>query len=85
MGYKDETMARLLRISPPGVPQHINQRGNTKIMCFVDELDFAAYATWLKQYSDEFRVFIHDCMFYDQPCCSFQNKSGQFIDVILLV
>lgn len=56
-------MARLPRICPPGIPQHVIQRGNNKNVCFADEQDLSAYAAWLKQYSSEFRVYIHAWVF----------------------
>ena len=33
-------MARLKRICPPGIPQHIIQRGNNRQVCFASEDDF---------------------------------------------
>ena len=56
-------MARLLRVSPIGVPQHIIQRGNNHQICFVCEQDFAAYAHWLIDYSVKFDVDIHAWVF----------------------
>ena len=41
-------MARLARVSPLGVPQHIIQRGNNRQDCFASEQDFGAYIGWLK-------------------------------------
>ena len=52
-------MARLPRVSPIGVPQHIIQRGNNHQVCFVSEQDFAAYISWIKKYSAKFEVEIH--------------------------
>lgn len=56
-------MARLPRICPPGIPQHIIQRGNNRQVCFASEEDFAAYAHWLEQYSREYQVAIHAWVF----------------------
>ncbi len=56
-------MSRLPRISPPGIPQHVIQRGNNRSICFADEQDFSAYANWLKQYSIEFNIAIHAWVF----------------------
>ena len=56
-------MARLPRICPPGIPQHIIQRGNNRHVCFASERDFAAYANWLKEYSQKFSVAIHAWVF----------------------
>ena len=47
-------MARLFRVCPAGVPQHVIQRGNNRQVCFASEQDFAAYAGWLNDYSRKF-------------------------------
>lgn len=52
-------MPRKLRFSPPGVPQHIIQRGNNRQACFGRDEDFAAYLHWLEEYSVKFSVSIH--------------------------
>ena len=52
-------MARLPRISPVGVPVHIIQRGNNRQVCFVSNEDHGAYANWLKEYSEKYKVDIH--------------------------
>lgn len=44
-------MARLVRVSPVGVPQHIVQRGNYRQICFGGEEDMKAYLNWLKEFS----------------------------------
>ena len=36
-------MARLPRISLPGVPQHVVQRGNNRLPCFLDDGDRRRY------------------------------------------
>ena len=36
-------MAKLKRVAPIGVPQHIIQRGNNRQVCFCDEHDMKAY------------------------------------------
>ena len=56
-------MARLSRVTPTGIPQHVIQRGNNKQVCFADEEDFACYAHWLKTYSQKFLVEIHAWVF----------------------
>lgn len=51
-------MARLARVSPIGVTQHIVQRGNNRQACFVSEKDMKAYLNWLKEFSKKvFRRF----------------------------
>tara|TARA_B100001059_G_C17808389_1_gene570636 strand:+ start:22 stop:714 length:693 start_codon:yes stop_codon:yes gene_type:complete len=52
-------MARLPRVHLAGVPEHIIQRGNNRQVCFASDDDFAAYAHWLKEYSEAFGVHIH--------------------------
>lgn len=52
-------MARLPRLSLPGVPQHIIQRGNNKQPCFFKESDYSLYLEKLHYYADECRVDIH--------------------------
>ncbi|MES9857003.1 MAG: transposase [Sedimenticola sp.] len=52
-------MARLQRICPVGIPQHIIQRGNNRQVCFASEMDFSAYANWLKEAADKHQVDIH--------------------------
>ncbi|WP_305805918.1 hypothetical protein [Stenotrophomonas sp. YIM B06876] len=41
-------MARLSRIDLPGVPQHIVQRGNNRLPCFLDDGDRLRYLHLLK-------------------------------------
>jgi len=52
-------MARLTRVNPVGVPQHIVQRGNNRQICFGGEEDMKAYLNWLKEYSIKHGVEIH--------------------------
>jgi putative transposase len=52
-------MARLARICPQGIPQHIIQRGNNRQACFAAEEDFAAYLYWLNQAARKHQVAIH--------------------------
>ena len=56
-------MPRLPRICPPGIPQHIIQRGNNRQRCFVAAKDFAAYARWLHEFSCKYDVAIHAWVF----------------------
>ena len=56
-------MARMLRICPPGIPQHVIQRGNNRQVCFVTQKDFASYARWLNESSREYGVEIHAWVF----------------------
>jgi putative transposase len=52
-------MARLVRVSPIGIPQHIVQRGNNRQVCFGSEEDMKAYLNWLKRFSKKYFVDIH--------------------------
>ncbi len=52
-------MARLPRISPIGIPVHLIQRGNNRQACFVSDEDHGAYAGWLKEYAQKYKVAIH--------------------------
>ena len=56
-------MARLKRVGPVGIPQHIIQRGNNRQVCFAAEQDMAVYANLLHEYSKKFSVFIHAWVF----------------------
>ena len=52
-------MARLVRVSPVGIPQHIVQRGNNRQLCFAAELDMEAYLSWLAEYAHKYNVEVH--------------------------
>ena len=52
-------MARLARVAPVGVPQHIIQRGNNRQVCFGNEEDMKAYLNWLKEMSKKHQVDVH--------------------------
>ena len=52
-------MARLPRLCPVGIPQHIIQRGNNRQVCFVSEDDFIAYVHWLTEYAQKCNVKVH--------------------------
>jgi len=56
-------MPRRLRICPPGIPQHIVQRGNNHQDCFVSEHDLKAYANWLHEGAEKFHVQVHAWVF----------------------
>jgi len=56
-------MARLPRLCPIGTPQHIIQRGNNRQVCFNGDEDMAAYAHWLKVFSEKYRVDIQAWVF----------------------
>ena len=52
-------MPRLQRITPKDIPVHIIQRGNNRQVCFGSNENHAAYADWLKEYSEKYRVDVH--------------------------
>ncbi|WP_411991490.1 transposase [Agarivorans sp. DSG3-1] len=52
-------MARKLRVSYPGVVEHIIQRGNNRQIIFANDEDMQAYVAWLKQYTKQYQVAIH--------------------------
>ncbi|WP_425641970.1 transposase [Marinomonas gallaica] len=56
-------MARLLRLCPIGIPQHIIQRGNNRQVCFASEDNFIAYAHWLTEYAHQYQVKVHAWVF----------------------
>lgn len=56
-------MARLLRVCPAGIPQHVIQRGNNRQVCFAADEDFAAYAHGLHRASARFGVDVHAWVF----------------------
>ena len=56
-------MARLQRIAPLGIPQHIIQRGNNRQACFTCDQDMAFYASLLHEYSQKYSVALHAWVF----------------------
>ncbi len=52
-------MARLARVAPVGVPQHIIQRGNDRQACFDGEEGRKGYLNWLKEMSKRHKVDVH--------------------------
>jgi putative transposase len=42
-------MARQPRLDLPGIPQHIVQRGNNRLPCFLDDTDRARYLQLLRE------------------------------------
>lgn len=56
-------MARLPRLCLPGTPHHVIQRGNNRQACFVDPNNYVAYASWLLEFSRQYRVAIHAWVF----------------------
>ncbi|AXS82491.1 transposase [Marinobacter sp. Arc7-DN-1] len=52
-------MPRTTRFCPPGVPQHVIQRGNNRQPTFKGRVDFAFYCRLMEQYAEEHGVALH--------------------------
>ena len=50
---EEPSMPRRPRITLPGVPLHIIQRGNDRQACSYADEDYQSYLSWLKVYSQE--------------------------------
>src|SRR5690606_33487616 len=58
-------MARLPRLDLPGVPQHIVQRGNNRLPCFLDDGDRLRYLTLLREALKTTGVHLHAYVLMD--------------------
>jgi putative transposase len=52
-------MPRRARLSIPGIPWHIIQRGNNRSVCFNAEEDYQFYLHYLKEFADKFGCALH--------------------------
>ena len=52
-------MPRRARLSVPGIPWHIIQRGNNRTACFYADEDYQFYLYQLKKHADKFDCAIH--------------------------
>ena len=52
-------MPRRARLSFPGIPWHIIQRGNNRSACFHSEEDYQFYLHYLKEFADRFGCAVH--------------------------
>jgi putative transposase len=52
-------MPRRARLTLPGVPLHVIQRGNNRQACFFADQDYHRYLDWLKDYADKAGCEIH--------------------------
>jgi putative transposase len=52
-------MARQPRFDLPGIPQHVVQRGNNRLPCFLDDLDRQRYLQCLRQALGRFGCRLH--------------------------
>jgi putative transposase len=72
-------MPRKPRVSIPGVPEHVIQRGNNRQAIFVDDSDMKAYVIWLKEYANQYDVAIHAWVFMTNHVhllCTPENQSA---------
>lgn len=58
-------MARLSRMDLPGVPQHIVQRGNNRLPCFLDDQDRLRYLALLRECLDATGCRLHAYVLMD--------------------
>lgn len=58
-------MARLPRLTLPGHPHHIIQRGNNRQVIFVDQQDFEAMLALLSESAKKFGVAVHSYVLMD--------------------
>ena len=58
-------MARLPRLTLPGYPHHVIQRGNNRQAIFVDRQDFEAMLALLAENAQKFRVAVHAYVLMD--------------------
>ena len=52
-------MPRRARLSLPGIPWHIIQRGNNRSACFYTDEDYRYYLDTLKEQADKYKCLIH--------------------------
>ena len=52
-------MPRRARVSVPGIPWHIIQRGNNRCACFYADEDYRRYLNDLKEQAEKFECLIH--------------------------
>lgn len=52
-------MPRRARLSIPGIPWHIIQRGNNRSVCFFAENDFSFYLHYLEEFATKFGCAVH--------------------------
>ena len=52
-------MPRRPRLTLPGIPLHLIQRGNNRQACFFADDDYLRFLAWLKEYADASGCAIH--------------------------
>lgn len=58
-------MARQLRLTAPGYPHHVIQRGNNRQSVFVDDEDRTQFLAHLRDYARQYRVAVHAYVLMD--------------------
>lgn len=59
IGFCERTMPRQSRVVVPEVPLHITQRGNNRLPCFFEEVDFSVYLKLLRAASIRAECRVH--------------------------
>ncbi len=57
--FQGSPMPRRARLSLPGVPWHIIQRGNNRSVCFRAEEDYQFYLHYLHEFAVKFGCTVH--------------------------
>ena len=60
-------MPRRARLSIPGVPWHIIQRGNNRAVCFYAERDYQFCLHYLKEFAEQFGYAVHAYVLVTNP------------------
>lgn len=60
-------MARRSRLDLPHIPQHVVQRGNHRLPCFLDDADRQRYLHWLREALFDTGVALHAYVLMDDP------------------
>ncbi len=64
-GWPDTGVARLPRFDLPGVPQHVVQRGNNRLPCFLDDQDRRSYLGCLDEALSATGIALHAYVLMD--------------------
>lgn len=70
-------MARFPRLDVPGVPQHIVQRGNNRLPCFLDDQDRQAYLRFTADAVSATGVALHAYVLMDNHVHLLATPSGE--------
>ena len=72
-------MARLPRLTLPGYPHHIIQRGNNRQMIFADTQDFATMMALLAENAHKFAVAVHAYVLMDNSSVRLKVEQIQLV------